>query len=107
MVTERGEVYLLGLVSEAEGQEAAQLASETSGVLKVVTLYEYLDQVRAKRAHKTPPGVVCDLAALCLYCLRSPFATRAASLGLVVALPSCFHGCAGFCSVARGASNCA
>jgi osmotically-inducible protein OsmY len=33
-------------VSEAEGQEAAQLASETSGVLKVVTLYEYLDQAR-------------------------------------------------------------
>ena len=46
VVTERGEVYLLGLVSEAEGQEAAQLASETSGVLKVVTLYEYLDQAR-------------------------------------------------------------
>lgn len=46
VVTERGEVYLLGMVSEAEGLEAAQLASETAGVLKVVTLYEYLDLSR-------------------------------------------------------------
>lgn len=46
VVSERGEVYLLGLVSDIEGREAAQLASETAGVLKVVTLYEYLDQTR-------------------------------------------------------------
>ncbi len=46
VVVERGEVYLLGLVSDVEGEEAARLASETSGVQKVVTLYEYLNERR-------------------------------------------------------------
>lgn len=43
VVTENGTVYLLGLVSHQEASDAADLASTTSGVKKVVTLFEYLD----------------------------------------------------------------
>lgn len=43
VVTENGVVYLLGLVSHQEAADAADLASTTSGVKKVVTLFEYLD----------------------------------------------------------------
>lgn len=40
VVTERGNVYLLGLVTEAEGNKAAELARGVSGVLKVVKVFE-------------------------------------------------------------------
>jgi osmotically-inducible protein OsmY len=43
VVTEAGTVYLMGLVSRAEAATAAEIARTTSGVLKVVTLFEYLD----------------------------------------------------------------
>lgn len=43
VVTENGVVYLLGMVSHQEASSAADLASTTSGVKKVVTLFEYLD----------------------------------------------------------------
>ena len=42
VVTERGVVYLLGLVTRAEGDAAAQIASTTSGVVRVVKLFEYV-----------------------------------------------------------------
>ncbi|MGL6071514.1 BON domain-containing protein [Craterilacuibacter sp.] len=45
VVSERGVVYLLGLVTRAEGEAAARVASETSGVQQVVTLYEYISDV--------------------------------------------------------------
>ena len=41
VVTERGVVYLMGIVSRPEGDEAAQLASTTAGVSRVVKLFEY------------------------------------------------------------------
>jgi osmotically-inducible protein OsmY len=41
--TEAGVVYLMGLVTRAEGTAAAETARTTSGVTKVVTLFEYLD----------------------------------------------------------------
>jgi len=41
-VTERGVVYLMGIVSRAEGDAAAQIASTTSGVRRVVKLFEYI-----------------------------------------------------------------
>lgn len=41
VVTERGVVYLMGIVSRPEGDEAAQLASTTAGVARVVKLFEY------------------------------------------------------------------
>lgn len=42
VVTERGSVYLMGLVSQAEGEAAASVARQVSGVQQVVTLFEYL-----------------------------------------------------------------
>ena len=42
VVTENGEVFLLGLVTEAQGKEAAKIASEVSGVKQVVTVFHYL-----------------------------------------------------------------
>ncbi len=43
VVTESGVVYLLGLVSRAEGEAAARVAAATAGVARVVKLFEYLD----------------------------------------------------------------
>jgi osmotically-inducible protein OsmY len=43
VVTENGIVYLLGLVKHKEGQDAAEIASTTSGVQKVVKVFEYID----------------------------------------------------------------
>ncbi|HQN12617.1 MAG TPA: BON domain-containing protein [Quisquiliibacterium sp.] len=41
VVTEAGVVYLMGIVSRAEGDRAAQVASRVSGVTRVVTVFEY------------------------------------------------------------------
>jgi osmotically-inducible protein OsmY len=41
VVTERGVVYLMGLVSPAEGDAAAEVAASTSDVVRVVKLFEY------------------------------------------------------------------
>ncbi len=43
VVTESGTVYLMGLVTRAEAEEAAQTAATTGGVEKVVKVFEYLD----------------------------------------------------------------
>ncbi len=42
VVTEAGVVYLMGLVSRAEGDRAARVASRVSGVTRVVTVFEYI-----------------------------------------------------------------
>lgn len=42
VVSERGQVYLLGLLTEAEAAEASRIASQTAGVVRVVTLFEFL-----------------------------------------------------------------
>jgi osmotically-inducible protein OsmY len=42
-VIENGTVYLMGLVTRAEGEEAAQTAASTSGVQKVIKVFQYLD----------------------------------------------------------------
>jgi osmotically-inducible protein OsmY len=41
IVTEAGVVYLMGLVTRAEGDRAARAASRVSGVSRVVTVFEY------------------------------------------------------------------
>jgi len=41
VVTERGVVYLMGIVSPAEGDAAAEVAASTSDVVRVVKLFEY------------------------------------------------------------------
>ncbi|TXI26800.1 MAG: BON domain-containing protein [Nitrosomonas oligotropha] len=43
IVTENGVVYLLGVVTRQEADNAAQIASSTSGVKKVVKVFEYLN----------------------------------------------------------------
>lgn len=41
VVTENGVVYLLGMVNRTEADSAVQIASSTSGVRKVVKVFEY------------------------------------------------------------------
>ena len=43
IVTENSVVYLLGVVTHQEGDNAAQIASSTSGVKKVVKVFEYFN----------------------------------------------------------------
>ncbi len=43
VVTESGVVYLMGLVTRAEADVATEIARTTSGVTKVVTLFETID----------------------------------------------------------------
>ena len=43
VVTEASAVYLLGLVTRKEAEDATEIARTTSGVVKVVKLFEYLD----------------------------------------------------------------
>ena len=43
VVTEANVVFLMGIVKRAEADAATQLASTTSGVSRVVRLFEYLD----------------------------------------------------------------
>lgn len=42
VVTEAGVVHLMGIVTRAEGERAAQVASRVSGVQRVVTVFEYV-----------------------------------------------------------------
>jgi osmotically-inducible protein OsmY len=57
-IVERQEVFLMGLVTPNEGEEAARVASNTSGVLKVVKLFEYVDPAKLP-----PPPAIQDSAA--------------------------------------------
>ncbi len=43
VVTENGTAYLMGLVTRAEAESAAQTAATTSGAQKVVKVFEYID----------------------------------------------------------------
>lgn len=56
VVTERGTVYLMGRVTEREGQVAADVARGVSGVKKVVKLFEYIteDQLKAMQPTRSP-----------------------------------------------------
>jgi len=49
VVTEASVVYLLGLVSQREGDAATEIARTTSGVLKVVRVFEYVSDEEARR----------------------------------------------------------
>jgi osmotically-inducible protein OsmY len=43
VVTENGVVYLMGLVTHAEAEQATEIARTTGGVRKVVKVFEYID----------------------------------------------------------------
>jgi osmotically-inducible protein OsmY len=49
VVSEANVVFLLGLVTRAEGDEAAQIASTSKGVRKVVRVFEYISEDEARR----------------------------------------------------------
>ena len=43
VIAENGAVYLMGLISQADGDNAANVARNVSGVTKVVKVFEYLN----------------------------------------------------------------
>lgn len=49
VVTERGTVYLMGLVTEREGQRAGEIASRVGGVQKVVKVFDYISEEELQR----------------------------------------------------------
>ncbi|CAM4377975.1 BON domain-containing protein [Bordetella muralis] len=49
ITTDRGVVYMMGLVTEAEGDYAANAASTVSGVTKVVKIFETISREEAMR----------------------------------------------------------
>jgi hypothetical protein len=56
--TQRGIVYLMGRVSEAEGEATARAASRVTGVQRVVKVFDYISAEEAaqfKRAPEAPP----------------------------------------------------
>jgi osmotically-inducible protein OsmY len=57
VVTERGTVFLMGRVTQREGQVAADVARGVSGVQRVVKIFEYMteDELRAMQPPK--PGL--------------------------------------------------
>ena len=54
VVTEAGVVFLMGRVTQREGNHAADLASSISGVRKVVKVFEYITEEELKTYQATP-----------------------------------------------------
>jgi osmotically-inducible protein OsmY len=54
VVTERGDVYLMGRVTQNEGNLAAEIARGVSGVSRVVKVFEYISDEEYQRLSKTP-----------------------------------------------------
>jgi osmotically-inducible protein OsmY len=55
VVTEAGTVFLLGLVTRKEAEDAAEIARTTAGVKKVVRVFEYIEFKDAQRLDNRPP----------------------------------------------------
>ncbi len=49
VVTESGKVYLMGLVTQAEGDKGADTVSRVTGVVQVVKVFQYISQADAQR----------------------------------------------------------
>lgn len=56
VVTEASVVYLMGIVTRAEGERAAEIASRVSGVGRVVTVFEYITEEDLARLRAKPPA---------------------------------------------------
>jgi osmotically-inducible protein OsmY len=54
VVTERGDVYLMGRVTQNEGNLAAEIARGVSGVNRVVKVFEYISDEEYQRLSTTP-----------------------------------------------------
>lgn len=57
VVTERGTVFLMGRVTQREGQVAADVARGVSGVQKVVKIFEYLTEDELRALQPPKPGL--------------------------------------------------
>lgn len=53
ITTERGVVYMMGLVTQREARLGAKIASGVSGVQKVVTLFDFISEDEYKRLSQT------------------------------------------------------
>jgi osmotically-inducible protein OsmY len=53
-VTQRGIVYLMGRVTEAEGEAAARVAARVQGVQRVVKVFDFLTEAEAAEFRKSP-----------------------------------------------------
>lgn len=56
VVTERGTVYLMGRVTQREGQRAADVARGVGGVKKVVKVFEYISEEELKQMTRAADG---------------------------------------------------
>jgi osmotically-inducible protein OsmY len=54
VATEAGVVYLMGLVTKSEAEVATKVARTTSGVKRVVRVFEYIPDAKANPP-KPPP----------------------------------------------------
>jgi osmotically-inducible protein OsmY len=54
VVTERGTVYMMGRVTQREGQQAAEAARGIGGVHKVVKVFEYISDDEYRQLTKAP-----------------------------------------------------
>lgn len=54
VVTERGNVYLMGLVTEKEGARAAEVTRNVGGVQKVIKIFDYISEDELRRMSSTP-----------------------------------------------------
>ena len=55
VVTEGGTAYLMGIVTQREGDRAAQVVSMVGGVRRVVTLFEYVSETELGNLYKAAP----------------------------------------------------
>ncbi|MFN3390014.1 MAG: BON domain-containing protein, partial [Allosphingosinicella sp.] len=55
VVTERGTVYLMGLVTAREAQRAADIARTVPGVQRVVRVFEIISEADLARLQPAPP----------------------------------------------------
>jgi osmotically-inducible protein OsmY len=62
VVTERGVVYLMGRVTQHETDKATQLARTTSGVQRVVRIFEVISDEELRRIANPPPAPVTNAA---------------------------------------------
>lgn len=56
VVAERGNIYLMGLVTAAEAKVALEVASTTEGVLKVISIFEVLSASELRSANHPAPA---------------------------------------------------
>lgn len=82
VVTERANVYLMGLVTPAEGDRAAEIASETNGVDKVIKVFQYITPDEAAKLSLGKPPEPASGAAPVATTPPPPAETGATTVGV-------------------------